>query len=116
MPDASTRFRLNARTIKISVLLDPAEIGAIEVPHGVACVIAAVTVAGRTLRADLNAKSLRRAARFIGEFGGQAVTVMLTGRLEPGDLVAEAGLSVQPKANRPATPAPDGEATEESHA
>jgi hypothetical protein len=53
-------LKLQAKALKVSVLLDPATLSGVTVPNGQAKFPATVSVAGRTLTAELNAKSLRR--------------------------------------------------------
>jgi hypothetical protein len=52
----------------------------------------------RKLSADIAAKSLREAQAAIREAGADAIALVLRGRLVEGDVIAEAGLSAQPKA------------------
>jgi predicted O-methyltransferase YrrM len=51
--------------------------------------------------AEIAAKSLRRAQRAIREAGTDNIVPLLQGRLAAGDVIAEAGLSAQPKAAKP---------------
>jgi ribosomal protein S3 len=53
--------------------------------------------------ADINAKSVRKAAATIGEHGPDGVAVIIQGKLV-GDTIAEAGIVAQPKV-RPQTAA-----------
>lgn len=55
----------------------------------------------RKLSADIAAKSLRKAQAAIREAGVDGVALVLRGCLVDGDIVAEAGLSAQPKAVKP---------------
>jgi hypothetical protein len=52
----------------------------------------------RKLTADIATKSLRKAQTAIREAGADGVALVLQGCLLEGDIVAEAGLSAQPKA------------------
>jgi hypothetical protein len=59
----------------------------------------------RTITAEIAAKSLRKAQTAIREAGADNIALVLQGQLIAGDVIAEAGLSAQPKAAKPA-PAP----------
>ena len=63
-----------------------------------------VMIDSRRVRAELSAKSVRRAATTVAELGPDAVAVILQGRLEPGDVIAEAGFTAQPKGPKPPPP------------
>jgi hypothetical protein len=56
-----------------------------------------VNVAGRTVVADLNAKSVRKAITAIRTAGVDGVACILQGKLNADDTLGEAGLSVQLK-------------------
>ena len=45
----------------------------------------------------MNPKTLRRVLKTISEHGPEKVAVILQGKLEAGDVVAEAGITAQPK-------------------
>jgi hypothetical protein len=92
---------LEAKALKVTAVLDPAAIAGITVPNGTAKFAVKLRVAGRTLSADLNAKSLRRCVTAVqgAEEGG--VAVVLQGRLE-GDVIVDAGITAQPKTPKPA--------------
>jgi len=97
-------MQTTAKSIKVTLVLDPTPLAGVEVPAGKPRFGITVAAGGRTLHADLNAKSARRAIAAITTHGGPvAVTCILTGRLEAGDMIAEAGIVVVPKA--PATQA-----------
>jgi hypothetical protein len=82
---------LNARGLKCTVVLDPAEVAQIVAPDGKPRVVIAIRLPDRRVTADLNAKSVRRAfARPDG------VAVIVQGKLE-GDAITEAGIVAQPK-------------------
>jgi hypothetical protein len=57
-----------------------------------------VHVTGRTLVADLNAKSVRKAQATIREAGAETLACILQGKLQPDNTLGEAGLAVQVKA------------------
>jgi len=95
---------LTAKTLKATLVLDPEAVGRIVVPAGQPKVTLRITVAGRKLTAEVNAKSLRRCVAAIAEAGPTDVAVILQGKLE-GDVLAEAGIAAQPKATKPAAAA-----------
>jgi len=55
----------------------------------------------RTVTAEIASKSLRKAQTAIRTTGADNLVLMLQGRLAAGDVIAEVGLSAQPKAARP---------------
>jgi len=93
---------LQAKTLKATVVLDPEAVGRIVVPTGQPKVTLRITVAGRRLTAEVNAKSLRRAVASVHATGADAVVIVLQGKLEPNDVLAEAGITAQPKAPKAA--------------
>jgi hypothetical protein len=86
-------------------VLDPSAVAKIPVGPSDDRIVVAVRVAGRTITADLSAKSVRRARSTIQQHGAEAVAAMLQGKLLEGDRLGEAGLSVQPKAAPKPSPA-----------
>jgi hypothetical protein len=95
---------LESRALKATVVLDPAALAGVEVPNGLPKVTLRIAVPGKTIVAEVNAKSLRRTVAAIVAAGPDGVVVVLQGRLEPGDALAEAGISAQPNTPKP-TPA-----------
>ncbi len=95
-------LKLESRALKASLVLDPAVLAAVVVPNGTAKVTLRVAVAGQTIVADVNAKSLRRNIAVITDAGPDGVSVVLQGKLEPGNILTEAGISAQLKAPRAA--------------
>jgi hypothetical protein len=94
---------LNARALKCTVVLDPAEVAELVAPDGKPRVVVAIRLPDRRVSADLNAKSVRKAVAAIAEHGPDGVAVIIQGKLV-GDAIAEAGIVAQPKA-RPQTAA-----------
>jgi hypothetical protein len=90
-------IKLESRALKASFVLDPAVLAGVEVPHGLAKVTLNVAVPGKTIVAEVNAKSLRRTVAAIAAAGPDGVAVVLQGRLEAGNTLAEAGVVAQPK-------------------
>jgi hypothetical protein len=94
------QIRLQAKSLKATLVVDPATVlaaaGAIGVVNG--RVELQVAAGERTVSVDIAAKGLRKALAGVTDFGADGCAVILRGRLEPGDVLAEAGLVVQPKA------------------
>ena len=90
--------RLSAKSLKTTVVLAAEEVLALSAPDGKPRCIVRVSVAGRTLLADLNAKSVRKAISTIRANGPEACAVVLQGKLAVDNTLAEAGLTVQLKA------------------
>jgi hypothetical protein len=89
-----------AKTIKVTVVLGPQDVLRLHLPAGDHVPIT-ISVAGRRLHARLSAKTVRRAQAAIRTTGLDHVAVILHGRLDPGDVLVEAGISAQPKGPRP---------------
>jgi hypothetical protein len=90
-------LKLESKILKATVVLDPAALVGVEVPNGQPKFAVSVTVAGRTLTAELNSKSMRRCIATIADAGPDSVAVILQGKLQ-GDEIAEAGIAAQLKA------------------
>jgi hypothetical protein len=58
----------------------------------------------RTVTAEIATKSLRKAQTAIRDAGADNIALLLQGRLVAGDVIAEAGLSAQPKTPKAAPP------------
>lgn len=99
---------LNAKSIKATLVLSPAEVASIPVPEGKPRCLIRIAVAGRTVTADLNAKSVRRAIANIREAGPDNVSCILQGRLDADNSLLEAGLTVQVK-TKTETPAKESQ-------
>ena len=87
---------LNARTLKVTVVLDPAEVAQLAAPDGQPRVGIEIRLPDRRVSAELNAKSVRRALATIGEHSPDSVAVIVQGKLV-GDTITEAGIFAQPK-------------------
>jgi hypothetical protein len=94
---------LQARALKVTCVLDAAEIASVRVGYDQPRVSIRVQVGGRMISADMAGKTVRKAQRTITELAGEGVFCMLQGRLLDDDKVAEAGLIVQSKAPKPAS-------------
>jgi hypothetical protein len=73
---------LQAKAIKATVVLDPSALIGVDVPVGQPKFRIMVSVAGRTISADLNAKSMRRCVSATEAAGPDGVAVVLSGKLE----------------------------------
>jgi hypothetical protein len=88
---------LTAKSLKATIVLDAAQVARLSAPDGKPRCIVRISIEGRTITADLNAKSVRKAIATIRENGPEACAVILQGKLQPDNTLAEAGLNVQLK-------------------
>jgi hypothetical protein len=98
---------LTAKSIKCTLVLSAAEILSLAVPEGQPRCSVHIAVSGRTVTADLNAKSVRRAIANIREAGPDNVSSILQGRLDANNALLDAGLAIQLK-TKPESPAAAG--------
>lgn len=98
---------LTAKSIKATLVLNPAEILTIPLPEGKPRCPIRIVVAGHTVTADLNAKSVRRAIANIREAGPDNVSCILQGRLDANNALLDAGLAIQVK-TKTETPTKEG--------
>jgi hypothetical protein len=98
-------LKLESRALKVTAVLDPAALAGIEIPNGTSKVTLRIAVGGRTVTAEVNAKSLRRAVTAINAAGPENVAVIIQGKLEANNVLAEAGIAAQPKAQKVAVAA-----------
>ena len=94
---------LNARALKCTIVLDPAEAAQIVAADGKPRVVIDIRLPDRRVSVDLNAKSVRKVLAAISEQGPDGVAVVIQGKLA-GDAITEAGIVAQPKV-RPQTAA-----------
>ena len=92
---------LNACAMKVTVVLDPAEVAQLVAPDGKPRTVIAIRLPDRRVSADLNAKSVRCALATISEHGPDGVAVIIQGKLV-GDAIPEVA---QPKGLKPAVAA-----------
>jgi hypothetical protein len=85
----------------VTLMVDGAVLAGYTVPEGARPRIV-IAARGRTVTAELNPKSLRKAIPTIREHGASAVAVVLQGSLGPGDVLEQARISVQLKGTKPA--------------
>src|SRR3954454_22706964 len=88
---------LTARSLKATLVIEPTQLAELVVRDGVPRVELRIEVDGRTVTADIAAKSARKALAAIREHGADGVMVILQGKLGQGDALLEAGLVLQPK-------------------
>jgi hypothetical protein len=91
---------LTASRLKVTVVLNAAELLRVPAPDGKPRLTLRIVLPVRAVTADIAAKSLRKAQAAIRETGDNNVAVILQGHLIAGDVIAEAGLTVQPRAAR----------------
>jgi hypothetical protein len=91
---------LTAKRLKITMVLDAAELLAIAAPVGTSRLDLKVNLPDRSLVASIAAKSLRKAQSTIAEHGAGNVALVLQGHLVGGNIIAEAGLVAQIKLPR----------------
>ena len=92
---------LTATRLKIATTLDATELLAINAPNDKPRITLRIRLPDRTLTAEIAAKSLRKAQTTLRQSGADNIVLLLQGRLIAGDVIAEAGLSAQPKAAKP---------------
>jgi hypothetical protein len=88
---------LTAKTLKATLVLDASQVVWLSAPDGEPRCLVRINIGGRTLVVDLNAKSVRKAVATIREAGPEACAVILQGKLQPDNSLAEAGLTVSLK-------------------
>jgi hypothetical protein len=92
---------LTAARLKVTTVLNATELLAITAPDGEPRITLRIRLPDRTVTAGIAAKSLRKAQTAIRDVGADNIALVLQGRLVTGDVIAEAGLSAQPKAAKP---------------
>jgi hypothetical protein len=98
----TTQLTLTARSIKVTVQLDPAEIKALPSLHDQERVKLEVACEGKLYSADIATKSLRKAKATISANGTENVFGMVQGKLK-GNEIVECGLVAQVKTPKPTT-------------
>jgi hypothetical protein len=100
---------ITARSVKVTIPLDPAAVLGLAVKDGQARVKFTVTHDSGALRADVSSKSVRKVQAAVRANGVENVIVLLQGKLGHGE-VLECGLTAQVKT--PAAPAAEPEAAQ----
>ena len=98
--DPRGAVKLSAKALEVTLVLDPVVFGQIELPPGTPAPPFVIDVGDRKVRAQISAKSLKKALTLIAEHGAEAVAVVLQGKLGDGDVVEEAGITAQVKGPR----------------
>jgi hypothetical protein len=96
-PARSFSPALNGRAIKVTIVLETAEIAMLSAPDGQRRTTLRIKAGGRNVSVDIATKSLRKAIATIAETGADKCVAIVQGKLERGDMVSEAGLVVQLK-------------------
>jgi hypothetical protein len=91
---------LTAKSMKVTVVLDPAEVARLEAPDGKPRVAIGIRLPDRRVSVDLSAKSVRKAIVAIREHGPDNVAAIIQGKLA-GDIITGAGLVAQAKVKPP---------------
>ena len=97
---------LTAARPKVTTTLNSNELLAVPAPEGKPRITLRIRLPDHTVIADIAAKSLRKAQAAIRDAGADNIVLVLQGRLIAGAVIAEAGLSAQPKAAKPAQQRP----------
>jgi hypothetical protein len=92
---------LTAARLKVTTTLNADELLAVPGPESKPRITLRIRLPDRTVTAEIAAKSLRKAQAVIRDAGADNIVLLLQGRLVAGDVIAEAGLSAQPKAAKP---------------
>jgi len=93
---------LSANKLKCTLVLKSEELLTIPAPDGTPRIVLRIKLPDRTISADINAKSLRRAQTAIRESGPENIACILQGTLTANDVLADAGLAAQPRAKKEA--------------
>jgi hypothetical protein len=103
---------LTAKSLNITVALDPAEVAAVPTPPRKPGIGFRMKAPDRTVHALISAKSVRKAQRLIEASEAGGVLLVVRGQLIAGDVVANAGLAALPKAIKPTVSGPSDTAAE----
>ena len=98
---ARGRLNLDARALKVTPVLDPAQLAEVSVPPAVGPQQLRITVGARRVSGQVSAKSLRKAVAMITEHGTEKVVLIVQGKLQEDDVISECGLVAQLRAPRP---------------
>jgi hypothetical protein len=99
-PRRTDGVQLQARSIKLTLVLDPPAVAAALEPFATTeqRIPVTVSVEGRRLTADFPPRAVRRALATITEHGSDGVTCLIQGKLLADNSIGDAGLLAQPKA------------------
>lgn len=90
-------LKLKAKSVKVTLIIDATDLVGVSMPAGESKAPVAIETDGRTIRADLNAKSLRRALDTLRAEGPTGVAIVLQGRLDGNNMLLDAGIAAQPR-------------------
>ena len=96
---------LTARSVKVTLVLNPAEAAAVLRPFADTAnkrIGVTIAVDGHRLKADFAPKAVRKVLALVEEHGPEGVAMLIQGKLVSGGNVIEASLVAQPRAPRPA--------------
>ena len=88
---------LTAGSLKVTLVLDPEELATVPPPTGTGPVPFIAAAGGRFVGGTLNPKTVRRVLKTLSEHGPAQVAVVLQGKLETDDMIAEAGITALPR-------------------
>ena len=91
IPPRDGTVTLQAKALKVTLVLNVAAVAAITLPQGASAPPFVIEVGGRRVRAQVSAKNLRKALATIAEHGVDETVVILQGKLAAGDEIVEAG-------------------------
>jgi hypothetical protein len=94
------RLELTAKAIKLTLVVDGAAFADFRAPNGPDRVRFRLQAGTRRLAGELNPKTVRKVIATIAEHGPEAVAVVIQGKLGDGDVVEEAGITVQVKGSK----------------
>ena len=104
---------LNAKSIKATIVLDPAEVSALVVQDGKPFPGARIKVGDLVVAVPLNAKGVRKALAAIHANGVENVNVIVQGKMkitQTSVTLEEAGILAQPRAKKEAPAAEQAQA------
>jgi hypothetical protein len=105
---------VSARSVKVSLVLDPAQVLEALTPFAAVetRIAVAIDTPDRRLEADFAPRAVRRVLAAVAEYGIGNITVLIQGRLGAGDRVLEPALLAQPK-QKPGGAAPEARSENE---
>lgn len=101
---------LTAKSAKLTLVLDPAEVAAWSVPEGQKHFKFKVRYFDAHIEVQLSTKGVRKTVAIVKELGVDGVAVIIQGKLKIGQTtisVEEAGILAQPRSKKPEMSAAD---------
>jgi hypothetical protein len=108
--DRIRNIKTTARALKVSMVLDHTPFIGLTIPEGQGRINVPVAVGARKITVSLAAKSVRKAVRVLSETPEGSAILLLSGRLEADNTLADAGLVAQTKTPKPPSPEAPAEA------